>query len=183
MSDPALPQGVLPNTISLVFGHPDASTLPADDLRAAAEAVLRSHPARAGLAYGAEQGTPALIDYLVHKLNREEGLGLAQLRRVYRARCEATLHALERHMPAGVTWTHPRGGFFIWITLPEGMSVNLLRQAARAQGVLFVPGTGFFANGGGERNLRLAFSFAPPDEIEHGVAILAQAIRGMAAQS
>jgi len=77
MSDQALPQGVLPNTISLVFGHPDASTLPADDLRAAAEAVLRSHPARAGLAYGAEQGTPALIDYLVHKLNREEGLGLA----------------------------------------------------------------------------------------------------------
>jgi 2-aminoadipate transaminase len=108
---------------------------------------------------------------------------LVELRQVYRARCEATLHALERHMPAGVTWTHPRGGFFIWITLPEGMSVNLLRQAARAQGVLFVPGTGFFANGGGERNLRLAFSFAPPDEIEHGVAILAQAIRGMAAQS
>jgi 2-aminoadipate transaminase len=42
--------------------------------------------------------------------------------------------------------------------------------------VLFVPGTGFFVGGGGQRNLRLAFSFVPPDEIERGVAILAQAI-------
>jgi len=49
-------------------------------------------------------------------------------------------------------------------------------------GVLFVPGTGFFASGGGERNLRLAFSFVPPDEIERGVAILGQAIREMMKQ-
>jgi len=89
------------------------------------------------------------------------------------------LQALERHMPAGVTWTHPRGGFFIWLTLPEGVKVEPLRKAARAQGVLFVPGTGFFTDGGGERNLRLAFSFVPPDEIERGVAILAQAIHAM----
>ena len=46
---------------------------------------------------------------------------MAELRQVYRARCEATLQALERHMPAGVTWTHPRGGFFVWLTLPEGV--------------------------------------------------------------
>ena len=79
-------------------------------------------------------------------------------------------------MPAGVTWTHPRGGFFVWLTLPEGVHVGKLREIARARGVLFVPGTSFFAQGGGERNLRLAFSFAPLDEIEQGVAILAQAI-------
>jgi 2-aminoadipate transaminase len=104
---------------------------------------------------------------------------IAELRQVYQRRCEATLQALGRHMPAGVTWTHPRGGFFIWLTLPEGVKVRPLREAARAQGVLFVPGTGFFADGGGERNLRLAFSFVPPDEIEQGVAILAQAIHAM----
>jgi DNA-binding transcriptional MocR family regulator len=51
-----------------------------------------------------------------------------------------------------------------------------LREIARTRGVLFVPGTSFFAHGGGERNLRLAFSFVPLDEIERGVAILAQAI-------
>jgi 2-aminoadipate transaminase len=106
---------------------------------------------------------------------------IAELRQVYRHRCEVTLKALERHMPPGVTWTRPRGGFFVWLTLPEGVSVGSLREAARKHGVLFVPGTGFFANGGGEQNLRLAFSFVPPDEIKRGVAILAQAIKEMAA--
>ena len=80
-------------------------------------------------------------------------------------------------MPPGVTWTRPRGGFFVWLTLPEDVRSGPLKQAARARGVLFVPGTGFFANGGGERNLRLAFSFVPPDEIERAVVILARAMR------
>lgn len=69
----ALPQGVLPGAISLVSGHPDASTLPVDDLRAASEAVSRGPQARLALAYGAEQGVPALIEYLVDKLNCEKG--------------------------------------------------------------------------------------------------------------
>jgi 2-aminoadipate transaminase len=62
------------------------------------------------------------------------------------------------------------------------MHVESLREAAREQGVLFVPGPGFFAGNddeagdSGERNLRLAFSFVSPDEIERGVAILAQVI-------
>jgi 2-aminoadipate transaminase len=101
---------------------------------------------------------------------------IARLRQVYRRRRDVILTALERHMPPGVTWTRPRGGFFVWLTLPEGISVGPLREAARQREVLFVPGTGFFAGGGGERNLRLAFSFVPPDEIERGVVILAQAI-------
>jgi DNA-binding transcriptional MocR family regulator len=107
---------------------------------------------------------------------------IARLRQVYRRRRDVTLAALESHMPSGVTWTRPRGGFFLWLTLPAGMSVGALREAAREQGVLFVPGTGFFAGGGGERNLRLAFSFLPPDEIEQGVAIMAQAIGEMMKQ-
>jgi len=85
-------------------------------------------------------------------------------------------------MPPGVTWTRPRGGFFVWLTLPEGMNVGPLQEAARERGVLFVPGTGFFAGSGGERNLRLAFSFVPPDEMERGVEILAQAIGEMMKQ-
>ena len=73
-----LPQGVLPGTISLVFGHPDTTTLPVDGLRAAAETVLNGSQARLALQYGPVQGTPALVDYLVGKLNREEGLGLTR---------------------------------------------------------------------------------------------------------
>jgi len=388
MSDQALPQGVLPDTITLVYGHPDPDTLPVDDLRAAAGTVLQSAQARLALAYGPEQGHPALIEYLVNKLNHEEGLGLTRdnlmivagstsaidmitglyaggggvvlvesptyhdalrifrdrgvdlrgvpidedglivealkiqltalhregksprllytipnfqnptgttistarreailklarehdlliveddvyrdlafegeappsfyalangrgvlrigsfskilapglrvgwlitapehilqcvncgvmqmgggasqfaaaivteycragclephitrLREVYRHRRETMLQALERHMPAGVTWTCPRGGFFVWLTLPKGVNVGLLREAASAQGVFFVPGPGFFANGGGERNLRLAFSFASPTEIEQGVIILANSLRAIAHRS
>ena len=56
LSIQTLPQGILPGTISLVFGHPDAGTLPVDDLFAAAQAVLRGPQARPALAYGAEQG-------------------------------------------------------------------------------------------------------------------------------
>ncbi len=385
MSDQVLPQGILPNVISLAVGHPDASTLPVDDLRAAADAVLRGPRVRLALAYGEEQGAPALVEYLVNKLNREEELGLThdnlmivagstaavdmlarlyaghgnvvlveapsyhdalhifrdqgcdlcpvpidddglivealetqlvalrregkhprllytipnfqnpagvtlptarreailrlarehgfliveddvyrdlvfegdvppsfyalakgqgvlrigsfskilapglrlgwltaesahiqrcvdcgvvqmgggaspfaahivaeycragrlephipRLRQVYGARCDTALKALERHMPVGVTWTRPRGGFFVWLTLPEGMKVELLREAARARGVHFAPGASFFAGNGGERNLRLAFSFARPDEIERGVAVLAESICEMA---
>ena len=107
---------------------------------------------------------------------------IARLRQVYRRRRDVTLAALERHMPPGVTWTRPRGGFFVWLTLPEGMSAESLREAALQRGVRFVPGTSFFAGGGGERNLRLAFSFVPPDDIKRGVAILAQAIGEMMKQ-
>jgi 2-aminoadipate transaminase len=104
---------------------------------------------------------------------------IARLRQVYRHRRDVALAALERHMPPGVTWTRPRGGFFVWLTLPEGVSVGPLREAVRERGVLFVPGTGFFVGGGGQRNLRLAFSFVSPEEIEQGVVILAQAIGEM----
>jgi 2-aminoadipate transaminase len=96
------------------------------------------------------------------------------------ARREAILKLAREYdflMPPGVTCTHPRGGFFVWLTLPEGVRSGPLKEAARAHGVLFAPGTGFFANGSGERNLRLAFSFVPPDEIERAVVILARAMR------
>jgi len=384
MSDQELPQGFLPGTISLTFGHPDASTLPSNDLRIAADAVFRGSQARMALQYGPEQGSPALVDYLVDKFNREEKLNLtrenlmitagstgaldmiirlygrrngvvlieapsyrdsiyaigdhdidlrqvpvddnglvvkalatrlqelgregkspcllytiptfqnpsgvtltqdrreailalareydflvveddvyrdlffegdvppsfyelahgrgvmrigsfskimaaglrlgwiiaepdhiqrfvdcgavqmggganplvahivaeycraghlephiAQLRQVYTRRRDVTLAALERYMPDGVTWTRPRGGFFIWLTVPEGIDVGLLRNTARQRGVDFSTGTGFFVQDGGEQNLRLAFSFVLPDEIRRGVAILSDVIREM----
>jgi DNA-binding transcriptional MocR family regulator len=86
------------------------------------------------------------------------------------------LEALKTHLPPGVSWTRPGGGFFIWLSLPQGVDVEALRVIARQRGVDFSPGTGFFVGSGGERNLRLAFSYVPPDEIRRGVAMLGQAI-------
>ncbi len=387
MNAEELPQGVRPGTVSFVFGHADPATLPVDDLRAAADAALSGRRARLVLQYGPEQGPPALIDYLVDRLNRQESLGLtrenlmivagathaldmiarlyagsggvvlveapsyrdalhvfrdhgvalqpipldddgivvevlaarlaalraegqsprllytipnfqnpsgvtlttrrreailalarehgcliveddvyrdlvfegevppsfyalaggdgvlrlgsfskimapglrlgwlvgapehvrrcvdcgtsqmggganpftahvvaeycraghlephiARLRQVYRQRRDVMLAALARHMPPGVSWTRPRGGFFLWLTLPAGTHVAALQELAGARGVFFSAGPGFLAAGGGERNLRLAFSFVPPADIEHGVAILAQAIHVIASQ-
>jgi DNA-binding transcriptional MocR family regulator len=86
------------------------------------------------------------------------------------------LDALERHMPDGATWSRPAGGYFIWLDLPEPIG-DLLARAEEA-GVTFVKGTDFFADGGGTKSLRLAFSFVSPDEIADGVEKLAGLLRG-----
>jgi 2-aminoadipate transaminase len=78
-------------------------------------------------------------------------------------------------MPDGATWSHPDGGYFIWLDLPD--EAPALADAERA-GVTFVPGTDFFADGSGAQSLRLAFSFVSPDEIADGVARLAAVLAG-----
>jgi 2-aminoadipate transaminase len=78
-------------------------------------------------------------------------------------------------MPDGATWSHPDGGYFIWLDLPD--DTPAVADAERA-GVTFVPGTDFFADGSGGRSLRLAFSFVSPDEIADGVARLSGVLAG-----
>src|SRR5205814_1021314 len=61
---------------------------------------------------------------------------VASLRAIYKARCEAALSALSLNMPARVAWTHPTGGFFLWLTLPENVVAQQVKQVARERGVL-----------------------------------------------
>ena len=85
------------------------------------------------------------------------------------------LAALEREMPDDATWTRPDGGYFVWLDLPSGPPTAELLAKAEAAGVSFVQGADFFPGGhGGERSLRLAFSFVSPKEIADGVALLAR---------
>ena len=81
------------------------------------------------------------------------------------------LLALERERPAGWSWSRPDGGYFVWLDLPgDPDTAELLVQATEA-GVTFVPGADFFPGGrDGRSAVRLAFSFASPDEIGEGVA-------------
>ena len=97
----------------------------------------------------------------------------------YRERRDALLAALEAHVPEGVTWNRPAGGFFVWLTLPRWLSAFRLLDAARERGVIFAPGPAFFARGGGERHVRLPFSFLPEEALERGVAILAEVVRSL----
>jgi 2-aminoadipate transaminase len=102
---------------------------------------------------------------------------LAESRALYRMKCEAMLAALARHMPDGARWTTPRGGFFSWLTLPDGVGSTDVAARAAAQGVGIVPGTLFFADGRGNDSVRLSFSMVDESQIDEGVARLAALMR------
>ncbi len=96
---------------------------------------------------------------------------------VYRAKRDAMLKGLwEVLSGTDVEISKPEGGFFIWIKLPTGADPARLGEITRKARVQYTPGTSFYANGGGERFIRLAFSFEPPERCYEGARILAQAI-------
>jgi 2-aminoadipate transaminase len=101
-----------------------------------------------------------------------------RIREVDGERRNAMLAALERHFPEGVRWTRPRGGLFLWVTLPPGLdSTTLLKEALDREKVAFVPGASFFPRGGGERTCRLNFSYSQPDVIEEGIRRLGNVLK------
>jgi 2-aminoadipate transaminase len=98
------------------------------------------------------------------------------IRATYHTRRDAMLEALEAHMGTGVTWTHPNGGMFLWLTLPDHIDATVLLQASLEQKVAFVPGAAFHANGGGTNTMRLNFSHSTPERIAEGIARLQRAL-------
>ncbi|MBA3523404.1 MAG: PLP-dependent aminotransferase family protein, partial [Geodermatophilaceae bacterium] len=97
-------------------------------------------------------------------------------RELYRERRDACLDALTALMPADVTWTRPEGGFYVWMTLPEGLDAKAMQPRAVHARVAYVPGIGFYADGQGTRHLRLSYCFPEPDRIREGVRRLAGVI-------
>jgi len=97
-------------------------------------------------------------------------------RELYQERRDALLHALTDLMPAGTRWTHPRGGFYVWLTLPPGLNAKEMLPRAVTARVAYVPGTGFYADGSGTGHLRLSYCFPPPERIREGVRRLADVI-------
>jgi 2-aminoadipate transaminase len=102
---------------------------------------------------------------------------IAHLRSLYKMRRDVALSALNQYMLSDVSWTHPAGGFFIWLSLPKTVFAQDVKRMALQDGVLLAAGEGFFVHpSDGEHNLRLAFSCATPGDIETGIRILAQVI-------
>jgi 2-aminoadipate transaminase len=89
--------------------------------------------------------------------------------------------ALRRELPEA-EFVAPEGGYFMWVTLPEGTDVSALEQAAKERGVVFVKGTDFLLQGG-ENTLRLAYSGVTPEQIEEGVKRLGEVYDTLAAPS
>jgi len=103
---------------------------------------------------------------------------IEKIRALYKERMEAMLDALERHFPKeGVSWTHPDGGMFLWITLPEEVDVEDMLKEAVANKVAFVPGSAFYVDGRPHSTMRLNFSNATVEQIEEGIRRLAGIVR------
>jgi 2-aminoadipate transaminase len=127
---------------------------------------------------GLDLHTGSLAQAVAYEACRDGLLGrhVPTIRATYHARRDTMLAALDRLMPKGVTWTHPKGGMFIWLTLPARVDSAALLQASLEQKVAFVPGASFYANGGGANTMRLNFSHSTPERISEGVARLARSI-------
>jgi DNA-binding transcriptional MocR family regulator len=93
---------------------------------------------------------------------------------IYRARRDAMLDALAERFPADAEWTRPAGGFYVWVTLPEYFDTPSLLAAAVERKVAYVPGTAFYPDGRGRRQMRLSFCYPPEDRIREGVRRLGE---------
>jgi 2-aminoadipate transaminase len=108
---------------------------------------------------------------------------LVRKREVYRQRRDAMVMALEIEMPPGVTVTHPQGGLFLWLELPEEIDARRLLRVSLDRGVAFVPGDSFFPTTQRMNTMRLNFSNMPEHRIIEGIRRLATAIKEMQAQA
>jgi len=98
---------------------------------------------------------------------------------LYREKRDHMLACLKKYMPAGVTWTQPEGGLFLFVKLPEGYDSTELFNIAMKENVAFVIGEAFHCDGSGKNTMRMNFSFMNAERTEEGVKRLARAIEKM----
>ena len=134
------------------------------------------------LKQAADLHTSTFNQYVAYEVAKDGFLDqhVKLIRQVYRERRDAMLQALHEYFPQEVTWTHPQGGLFLWVTMPQGTDSNALFQAALAEEVAFVPGDVFYAPNGhneGGRHMRLNFSHSQPEQIREGIRRLSVAVK------
>ena len=96
---------------------------------------------------------------------------------LYRSKRDLMLSLLEQNMPAGVKWTRPEGGLFLFLTMPERFDSVAFYDTALDAGVAYVAGSFFHTDGAGRNTMRLNFSFMTPERIEKGIVLLAELLR------
>lgn len=123
--------------------------------------------------------TGALDQRIIHEAIRRGVLDrqLPLLRRHYQAKRDVMVDALRKEFRDEVSWPAPRGGFFLWATLPEQIDADNMIARAVEHGVIYVAGSAFFVDGRGRNIIRLAFSAPSHDKIREGVSRLAAAVR------
>ncbi|MGH3688394.1 MAG: PLP-dependent aminotransferase family protein [Pseudonocardiaceae bacterium] len=147
--------------------------------------ALAPHAVREKLVLTAESATlcpPAFTQFVVSRyLAQHDWQGqLKTYRETYRERRDAMLAALAQYMPSGCRWTHPTGGFYVWLTVPEGLDTKAMLPRAVTQRVAYVPGTAFYSGDTSQagRMMRLSFCYPTPERIIEGVRRLAAVLAG-----
>lgn len=127
---------------------------------------------------------PPVFDQYVAAEYLESGRldeNLAKTISLYKGKRDLLLSLLEEHMPEGVSWTHPEGGLFLFLTMPEGFDAVRFYDRALTAGVAYVAGEFFHPDRCGKNTMRMNFSFMTPDRIAEGVKLLAGLLKEEAA--
>lgn len=134
---------------------------------------------------GADLNTSALLQMVVYEIIKDGFLDehMQVIREVYGRRRDLMLDSLAEFFPSGVSWTEPKGGMFLWVTLPEGVSSVELLKISVQQKVAFVTGTPFYPNQGGENTMRLNFSNASDENLVEGMKRLGVAVKELLSKS
>ncbi|NTU54426.1 MAG: PLP-dependent aminotransferase family protein [Chlorobiaceae bacterium] len=127
----------------------------------------------------ADACSPSFSQVIADAFIRSGRIGpyITSVRQEYRRRAACMTTALRNHLPEYVRWSEPRGGFYIWLTLPEGSDSTPILKLAIDGGAVFVTGNTFDPEGKRNNTMRLSYCNNTPEEIERGIPIIARAIR------
>jgi 2-aminoadipate transaminase len=128
---------------------------------------------------GTDLHTSTFVQYIIQEVVRDGFLEshIATLRTTYRQRRDIMLAAMEHYFPEEVSWSHPAGGLFLMVYLPQYLDAQELLQEALAYKVAFVPGVDFHVDNSGHNTFRLNFSHESPPKIEEGMRRLGQVLK------
>lgn len=107
-----------------------------------------------------------IYDYLTHN---DYDAHIARITELYRKQADAMISAMRKYFPPTVSYTEPKGGMFLWVTLPEGVSAMSLFPKALESKVAFVPGDPFYVDRKDANTMRLNFTNADCATIEEGI--------------
>ena len=131
---------------------------------------------------GADLHTATFNQVVAYEVGKGNFLDLhvKLIRQVYKERKDVMLETLSEFMPKGVKWTHPEGGLFLWVTIPDHLdAAEVLKVALEKEKVAFVPGGPFHPDSRGKNTMRLNFSYSKPEIITEGMARLGRVIKLM----
>ena len=100
-----------------------------------------------------------------------------KIKECYVKRRDVMLKTMEEEFPEGVEFTHPQGGLFTWVTLPEGIDAGEMAKKCLEKNVAYVPGASFYPNGGVFNTCRLNYSNMPEDKIVEGIKRMGEVLR------